>query len=297
MSIDLHVHSTFSDGSMSPTELVNYAQQKGLSALSITDHDTIEGHAEAMVAGEKHGVEIVPGVELSIKCGECPVHMLGYLFRPGDDNLNQQLKRLQNGRLERNKVILENLKKLGIPIELVELEEVSGHGQSGRPHIAQLLIGKGVVTSMDEAFNRYLARGGSAYAPRLVFQAHEAISMIKNAGGLAVLAHPQQIEKSGKDVSSIIRKLLDLGLDGIEVYYPTHSRQFKKKLMNISRKLDLLVTGGSDYHGAIRPGTTLAGGKNCSVSLQILKDLKIGLSKRQSLAKESITLNVKEISI
>ncbi|MFH0784769.1 MAG: PHP domain-containing protein [Pseudomonadota bacterium] len=274
MKIDLHVHSTFSDGSMSPTELVQYAHRIGLSAIAITDHDTIDGTEEARCVGNQLAVEVVPGLELSIKHGDCAVHLLGYLFQPSDKAMTLALKRLQGGRLERNKIILENLNRFGVNIHLHELEKISGHGQSGRPHIAQILMKKGLVKNMDEAFEKYLARGGLAYAPRYVLRADEAITMIKNAGGLAVLAHPQQIEKSGQDATAVISELRAAGLDGIEVYYPTHSRQFKKKLLAMAKKLDLLITGGSDYHGSIRPGTTLAGGKNCSVPLELLEEMK-----------------------
>jgi 3',5'-nucleoside bisphosphate phosphatase len=285
MMIDLHVHSTFSDGSMSPSELVQYAYRLKLSALAITDHDTVEGVEEAIHAGKQLGIEVVPGLELSIKHGESAVHLLGYLFRPSDNAMLIALHRLQAARLERNKVILANLTRLGVDIEMQELEKISYHGQSGRPHIAQLLMQKGVVKNIDEAFDRYLARGGLAYAPRAVLQAEEAILMIKSAGGVAVLAHPQQLEKSGKDVTCMISKLKIAGLDGVEVYYPTHSRQFKKKLLAMAKKLDLLVTGGSDYHGTIRPGTTLAGGKNCKVPRELLEAMKTHLRQKNSVSR------------
>jgi hypothetical protein len=285
MIIDLHVHSTFSDGSMSPAELLHYAHRLGLSALAITDHDTIEGVDEAMHTGGTLGVEVVSGLELSIKHGDTAVHLLGYLFEPSDKALLLALQRLQAARLERNEIILANLNRLGVAIEMQELAKVSGHGQSGRPHIAQILMQKHVVKNMDEAFDRYLAKGGLAYAPRTVLQAKDAIKMIKNAGGLAILAHPQQLEKSGKDVGAVISRLQEIGLDGIEVYYPTHSRQFKKKLLTIAKKLDLLITGGSDYHGTIRPGTTLAGGKNCSVPRKLLEEMKGKLERNHSLVR------------
>ncbi len=283
--IDLHVHSTFSDGSMSPSELVQYAYRLKLSALAITDHDTVEGVEEAINAGNQLGIEVVSGIELSIKHGESAVHLLGYLFSPSDNAMLIALHRLQTARLERNKVILANLTRLGVDIDMQELEKISCHGQSGRPHIAQLLMQKGVVKNIDEAFDRYLARGGLAYAPRAVLQAEEAIRMIKRAGGVAVLAHPQQLEKSGKDVNCMISKLKTAGLDGVEVYYPTHSRQFKKKLLAMAKKLDLLVTGGSDYHGTIRPGTTLAGGKNCKVPRELLEEMKTRLEQKHSFSR------------
>lgn len=280
MLIDLHIHSSFSDGSMSPSELVTYASRQGLAAIAITDHDTIDGIEEATCAGKRLGVEVIEGLELSIKHREKEVHLLGYLFRTEENALLLALQRLQAARLERNHNILAKLYDLGVKIEMPDLEKISGHGQCGRPHIAQLLIQKGVVKNMDEAFERYLARDGLAYVPRHVLQADEAIAMIKNAGGLAVLAHPQQIEKSGEDVSAAIASLHAKGLDGIEVYYPTHSRRFRKKLLAIAKKHNLLLTGGSDYHGSIRPGTTLAGGKNCSVAKQLLDEMKQRLGKK-----------------
>jgi 3',5'-nucleoside bisphosphate phosphatase len=285
MIIDLHVHSTFSDGSMSPAELVRYAHRQGLSAIAITDHDTVEGVEEAMLTGASLDVEVVPGLELSVKHGDNSLHLLGYLFEPVDKALLFALHRLQAARLERNEIILANLNRLGVAIEMQELEKISGHGQSGRPHIAQILMQKHAVKNIDEAFDRYLAKGGLAYAPRAVLQAEEAMAMIKSAGGLAVLAHPQQLEKSGKDVSEVISKLQAAGLDGIEVYYPTHSRQFKKKLLTIAKKLNLLTTGGSDYHGTIRPGTTLAGGKNCSVPRNLLEKMKGRREENHSLTR------------
>jgi len=282
MLIDLHVHSTFSDGTMSPTELVHYAHRKGLAAIAITDHDTIDGVDEAISAASGLDVEIVTGLELSIKHGDCAVHLLGYLFRRSDNALLVTLHRLQAGRLERNKAILANLNRLGVEIELQELEKTSGHGQSGRPHIAQILIQKGVVKNMDEAFERYLAKGRLAYVPRLVLQADEAIGLIRNAGGLAVLAHPQQLEKSGMDINRMLQSLRIAGLQGVEVHYPSHSRLFKKKLIATAKQLDLLITGGSDYHGSIRAGTTLAGGKNCSVPMGLLEEMKRHLGKKHS---------------
>lgn len=277
MSIDLHIHSSFSDGSMTPTELVRYARRKGLSAIAITDHDTIDGIDEACEAGGRLGVTVISGIELSVKYCSLTLHLLGYLFEHEQPEFLQALHSLQDGRLERNQKILGNLRRQGIEVQLQELLRISGPGQSGRPHIAKLLIGKGVVRTMDEAFEKYLGQGGSAYVPRFVFPAAEAISLIHKAGGLAVLAHPQQLEKSGGNFPEVIADLCGQGLDGIEVYYPTHSRQFRKMLLRLTQKFDLLATGGSDYHGTIRPGTTLAGGKNCSVpdALLILMEQRI----------------------
>jgi predicted metal-dependent phosphoesterase TrpH len=274
MSIDLHAHSTASDGTMSPAELVQYAHQKGLSALAITDHDTIDGIAEEVATGNILGIEVVPGIELSVKYRDINVHLLGYLFNCQHRQLHTALKLLQTGRVERNKKIIANLNTFGFAIEFAELKESAGAGQNGRPHIARLMIEKGFVRTMDEAFEKYLGHGRLAYASRFILGVKEAIALIKNAGGAAVLAHPLQLDKQVDNLSTVVRRMCDLGLDGIEVYYPNHSRQFRKRLMLLAKEYCLLMTGGSDYHGSIRPGTTLAGGKNVSVPAELLVKLK-----------------------
>jgi hypothetical protein len=274
MSIDLHIHSTTSDGTMSPAELVRYAHKKGLSAIAITDHDTIDGIREAVAAGDVLGIEVIPGIELSVKyCGR-NVHLLGYLFDCQNSELCIALSQLQVGRIERNKKIISNLNRLGFTFEFSELKKSAGSGQNGRPHIARLMVEKKIVNTMDEAFEKYLGQDGLAYASRFAYGAEEAISLIKNAGGITVLAHPFQFEKSFENFPHVLHQLRDMGLDGIEVYYPNHSRKFRKHLMSLAEKLSLLMTGGSDYHGSIRPGTTLAGGKNVSVPAQLLVKMK-----------------------
>lgn len=289
VSIDLHIHSTFSDGSMTPTQLVQYARKKGLSAIAITDHDAIDGIDEACDAGKRLGVSVVPGIELSVKQCGLTLHLLGYLFDRTQPEFLEALRKLQEGRVERNHKILHILHRQGIAIQFSELLQISGQGQSGRPHIAQLLIRKNVVHSMDEAFNKYLGQGGSAYVPRFVFPAAEAISLIHKAGGLAVLAHPQQLEKMGGNCSEVIADLSRQGLDGIEVYYPTHSRQYRKILLGLAQKYNVLATGGSDYHGAIRPGSTLAGGRNCSVPDDLLVLMEQRCEKGRQDCKTDIT--------
>jgi hypothetical protein len=273
-TIDLHTHSTASDGTMSPAELVKYAHQKGLSAIAITDHDTIDGVGEAVAAGKNWGIEVVPGMELSVGYYDHTVHLLGYLFDCRHKELHLALAKLQAGRIERNKKIIANLNRLGCPVRFSELQQSAGTGQNGRPHIAKLMVAKQCVGSMDEAFGKYLGREGLAYASRFVYGAREAINLIKDAGGIAVLAHPRQLDKSVDNFPGALRRLREMGLDGIEVYYPNHSRQFKKQLISLAEQFSLLMTGGSDYHGSIRPGTTLAGGKNVSVPSQLLDRMK-----------------------
>lgn len=274
MSIDLHVHSTISDGSMAPAELVALAARQHLKAIALTDHDSMEGCAEALAAGELHGVEVVPGVELSVSFGEKNLHLLGYFCDANHPALQAGLLRLQEGRGERNKAILKKLESLDIWISYRELCNIAGPGLCGRPHIARLLVKKGYVRSMDEAFSRFLASSGSAYCSRFIFSVQEALSLLHNAGGLTVLAHPGQISNDSKVIEKMLYELIDFGLDGVEIFYPTHSRQFRQNLLRFAKQNRLLITGGSDYHGSIRPGTSLAGGKKVRVPAELLEMLK-----------------------
>ena len=274
MSIDLHIHSTISDGTMNPAELAHYAHKKGLSAIAITDHDTIDGVEQALVVGRSIGLEVIPGIELSVQYGAINVHLLGYLFDCGHHQLHSALEQLQAGRVERNNQILIKLNQLGCTLPLHELAQSAGPGQTGRPHIARLMIEKGYVSSMEEAFTKYLGQEGLAYTSRFIYQVEEAITLLQQAGGIAVLAHPLQLDRSVESLDGAVRQLADMGLDGIEVYYPNHSRSFRRRLMALAEKYGLLMTGGSDYHGTIRPGTSLAGGKNVSVPANLLDDMK-----------------------
>lgn len=283
MSIDLHTHTTSSDGTLSPAELVEYAHKKGLSAIAVTDHDSIDGVDEAVATGNMLGIEVVAGVELSVKYSGHDIHLLGYLFDCRHKEFRLALGKLQKGRAERNKIILDKLNKLGFAVHSEELINSAVSGQNGRPHIARLLMEKGYVQTMGEAFDKYLGQGKLAYAERFTYQAGDAISLIKNAGGLSVLAHPLQLEKLVDNLTYALHQLSGMGLDGIEVYYPNHSRQFRKRLISIAEKDCLLMTGGSDYHGSIRPGTTLAGGKNVSVPSQLLVKMKERIEKTRNI--------------
>jgi len=274
MSIDLHVHSTFSDGTMSPSELVEYADQKGLLAVSITDHDTVDGVGEALLSGERNGIEVVPGIEIGAEYAGTTIHILGYCFDIYHLELREKLKLIQDARVERNDEILLLLQNQGIEISAAELHAVSQVGQTGRPHIARMLIKKGFVKSFDEAFKLFLRQGAQAYVPRFVYPVEEMLNMIHLAGGIGVLAHPLQLQNSGLNLHTAIKELAGLGLGGIEVYYPTHSKKTRAVLMAYAQEYDLLMTGGSDYHGAIRPGTTLAGGKNVTVPYELFGNLK-----------------------
>ncbi len=274
MSIDLHTHSNFSDGTMTPTELVVLARSKKISTLALTDHDTMAGTEEAILAGAEMGVEIIPGIEISVFYGQVEYHLLGYWADPHNSVLAAALARLQGARAERNAKILEKLSALGVPVTAEELQLVSEQGQTGRPHIARILVRRGVVKTMVQAFDQFLKKGAAAYVSRFAYSAAEAVALIRQAGGLAVLAHPAQNDPELIRLPTVLADLVPAGLDGIELYYPTHSHKVKKKLRALAGDYDLLLTGGSDYHGEVRPGTSLAGGENIFVPPELVEKMK-----------------------
>lgn len=259
MCVDLHIHSIYSDGTSTPAELVAMAVQNGLQALALTDHDTVEGVGEIQRLGKESGITVLTGVEISTTLRQHTLHILGYGIDPTDPALHRWLQPLQEGRVKRNAVILAKLQGLGVAITAEEISDVSCCGQTGRPHIARLLIKKGVVDNFDAAFRQYLGRHKPAWESRFSYSAAETIDMIHRAGGLAVLAHPGQLDPEMRIQSLLIRELTLRGLDGLELYYPSHTRKTKKRLKAIAAEHNLLVTGGSDFHGDSRPAHQLAG--------------------------------------
>lgn len=271
--IDLHLHSTFSDGTYSPEELVRMASEAGLKAVSVTDHDTVDGTGEAMSAGNKYGVRVISGVELSVFLDDFHFHLLGYNFDWRNQQLGEKLRLLQESRNRRNVEIIRKLQGLGISVTEDELREISTGGQTGRPHIARLLVAKNLVRDIDQAFELYLRKGKPGYARRLVYHVAEAISIIHQSGGGAVLAHPSQISRSVPLLDELLTLLKSKGLDGIETYYPTQQGSFLKKLRRLAAAHGLFETGGSDYHGTIRPDKTIAGTKGNVVPVELLEQM------------------------
>jgi predicted metal-dependent phosphoesterase TrpH len=280
MGIDLHLHSLYSDGSQTPSELVRLAAAKGLTAVSITDHDTMAGTSEALQAGLERGIDVVSGIEISVNLDSVYMHILGYGMRSDDPELMAGLDVLQQARDERNRKMIQKIVDMGHPITLEEVERVSKVGQTGRPHIAKTLISLGAVKSMPEAFEKFLKKGAPAYVSRFVYDAKSAIAMIKRAGGLAVLAHPVQIDPTLATLPGLLADLAGMGLDGVELFYPTQSSSFRKKIRLIADRYQLLYTGGSDYHGDIRPGTGMAGGKNVSVPAELFAAMRSKLTNQ-----------------
>jgi len=256
--IDLHAHSTASDGSFPPAEVVRLAKEAGLKAVALTDHDTTDGLAEAVAAGEDLGVEVIPGVEISARYTGDSMHILGYFLDFHSPKLAEGLAVLKQARKERNPKIIAKLNALGLSINMDQVARLSGGGQVGRPHIARALLESGYVRSMQQAFDIYLKNGGKAYVAKFRFPPVEALEMIREAGGVPVLAHPFTL---GMGSPGALRELLLVlkvkGLAGIEVFYADHTPEQEALYLKLARELGLLVTGGSDFHGLNKPEATL----------------------------------------
>ncbi|HXX35781.1 MAG TPA: PHP domain-containing protein [Thermodesulfobacteriota bacterium] len=248
--VDLHLHTTASDGVKTPSEIVRYAKNKGLQAIAITDHDTIEGLEEGLSEGENIRFEVIPGVEISAEHSPGSMHLLGYFLNIHNPLLKGKLGYLQKARAERNPKIIENLNRLGVRINYEEVMKASGGGQVGRPHFAQVLMEKGYVRSFQEAFERFLKKGAPAYVDKIRFKPKEAISFIREAGGVAVLAHPKTLGVDGAaSLERIVLGLMEEGLMGIEALYPEHTPPEVAQFKALAERHGLLITGGTDYHG------------------------------------------------
>ncbi len=257
--IDLHVHSTFSDGSLTPAELAAEAAAAGLTALAVTDHDTMGGVPELVEAARGTGVRPIPGVELSVAHEHGPLHMLGYFMEPGD-GLNSALERIQRGREERNLAIVDRLVALGAPVTWEEVLAIAGGDLVGRPHFAMALVARGHVATKDDAFARFLTRGRPAYVERFRYSAAEAIGILRRAGGVAVLAHPGLLRCEGRHLRELIAELAAAGLGGIEVWHSRHTAVASRRLARLAARHGLVATGGSDYHGSMSPGIRIGRG-------------------------------------
>jgi hypothetical protein len=287
--VDLHIHSRYSDGLHPPAELVRMAAEKGLRAIAIADHDSVEGIDEAMEAGERLGVEIIPAVELSVSYGGFrDDHLLGYLIDHRDPIFSAMLKEFRISRDDRGRAILDRInarlsweKKGSIAYE--EVLEIAG-GAVGRPHIARVMIAKGFSRSIEDAFNRYL---GPCNVPKLHLSVADAVEEVKRIGGVAVLAHPSSISDNRSTLRDIITALSETGLEGIEVYSNMCYKEDIIYFNNLARQLGLLVTGGSDYHGfdANEEIGIVRGG--IRVPYDRLQKLKDAVEKREGTVKRA----------
>ncbi|MCY2954050.1 MAG: PHP domain-containing protein [Planctomycetota bacterium] len=249
--VDLHVHSTASDGTFAPAEVARLAKASGLAGFALTDHDTVAGVAEAGEEAKRLGLEFLVGIEISV---EYPrpgtLHMLGY----GVDTASEALRELSVWQVEsrnrRNPRIVQRLRELGVAITMEEVEAMAGSEVVGRPHVAEVLVRKGYVGSAKQAFDKYLGQGGSAYENRQRLPARRAMELIARSGGVAVLAHPVQLAtENDAQLERVVKDLVDLGLGGIEVIHSDHSAELVEKYTKLAERFGLLKTGGSDFHG------------------------------------------------
>lgn len=253
--VDLHCHTTASDGGLSAQEVVARAASLGIEVLAITDHDTTEGVPEAVAEGQRREVIVVPGVEISAVSEREEIHLLGYFVDPANAELQGLLARAREARWERAQKMLARLAELGLPIEWDRLVQVSGgSGSIGRPHVATTLLEAGHVSSYDQAFDLWIGRGGPAYVERYKVLPEEAVRLLKGSGGLPVLAHPYIYSRDGErraglDLDHWLPRLREAGLEGIEVYYPNYSLSTRRHLLALAVQHGLLITGGSDFHG------------------------------------------------
>jgi 3',5'-nucleoside bisphosphate phosphatase len=252
--VDLHCHTTASDGALPPAKLVARAARLGLKVIAITDHDSTSGVAEALGAGRSCGVEVVPGVEINSDVSGSEVHILGFFIDPADQALDESLRRLREGRIGRARKMAEILTGMGAPVRFERILELAGEGAVCRPHVARALLEAGHVATFEEAFERYIGRNSPAYVERLKLSPSDACALIRRAGGLPVLAHPVFFGSFGRMKSAIdldrgLAELKAAGLAGIEVYYPGYDVLAIEYLLSQARVHGLLVTGGSDFHG------------------------------------------------
>lgn len=244
MQADLHTHTTASDGTWSPDEAVKAARQAGLCAIAVTDHDTVDGVQAAQDSGQREGVEVLAGVEINTDFRGSQFHILGYLFNGSHERMNETLQRIRDARVDRAAQMVAKLRALRIDITLDDVRAVAGEGSVGRPHVARALYDKGVIKEIQEAFDRFIGPGRPAFVDRYKLDPAEAVQLIRECGGVPVLAHPGLTRQD-----DYIPKLLDAGLMGIEVYHTEHSPAISRYYEKVAEKHHLLITGGSDSHG------------------------------------------------
>lgn len=255
--VDLHIHSSASDGRFSPAEIVRKSAEAGLTVIALADHDNVDGIAPALEAAKNFPwLKVIPGVEISTDIPQGELHILGYFIDYTDQELLANLEKMRNSRQKRAQGMLAKLANLGLTIEWKRVKEIAGSGSVGRPHIAQALLEKGYIASIKEAFTKYIGWGGPAYVEREKMSPAEAVGLILRAKGLPVLAHPLTMN----DPETLIIELKESGLIGLEAYYKDYTAEEINRLVNLAEKYGLITTGGSDYHGLDDSAETMIGG-------------------------------------
>lgn len=279
--VDLHVHSSVSDGLYSPHDVVRHAAEVGLAAISLTDHDTVAGVREAMAAGEAFGVEVIPGVEISAEFENGACHILGYFIGLQDAALNEVLHDAREGRAVRNEKILKRLNDLGFDLSMDDVACRVAGGTLTRAHFAAVMVERGYARTWDDAFEKYLGRGKPAFVSRRRVPPEEAIAAIRGAGGLAALAHPRQLNRGAAETDEWIERLAAAGLEAVETASPDHTPNFARRYRAAAERLGLLEVGGSDWHGRDDAGIHLGLGRGTMlVHYRLVQKMKDRLAAR-----------------
>ena len=273
--IDLHTHSVASDGTDSPERVVELAAEAGCSAVALTDHDTLAGLAAAGRRASDLGVELVPGCEVSCAFRGTSAHVLVYFVEEGDGPLQEELARLRDDRLTRNRRLMARLVDLGLPVTYDEVvAEAAGEESVGRPHVAAVLVRAGAAASVPDAFDRWLAEGRPAYVPKARVRPDEIAARARASGGVAVLAHPHSLGLDPPDLASAVAELAEAGLSGVEAHYGAYSADDRRSLAQLAARQGLVATGGSDYHGTVKPGLAVCRGRgDLKVPDRVLQEL------------------------
>ncbi len=276
---DLHVHSCFSDGTYTPTKLAAYAKEKGLKAFALTDHDTVLGIDEAMAAGKTQGIEVIPGIEFSTNYTEKDIHVLGLGIDWKDARFLRKLREFQDSRDLRNRKMIQRMADCGIAITYEKMQEAFPDSTWTRANFARYLVDRKYAKSTKEAFARYVGDDAPCFVPREKVTPFQAVELIRENGGLAVLAHPVLYHLSDEDLDTLVSRLKDYGLDGVEAIYSTYRWYDETHIKALARKYGLSITGGSDFHGSNKPDIDLGVGRG---NLKISYDLWISLKNHQA---------------
>lgn len=277
--IDLHTHSLKSDGSMTPAEVVQEAKRAELTAIALSDHDTIDGIREAMAEGEKIGVEVIPAIEFSV-LSETETHILGYFIDIENPRLLRILKEVVDLRIERNHVTTQRLNELGFDITLEEVRALAPNNFVGRAHFARVLMDKGYTKTVKEGFDKYMSVGKYAYCEKQRLSAQEAVELITECGGLSFLAHPHLTKLSDERLKEFLLELNGYGLCGLEGYYTDYTPEMQEKYQNLAEEMGLMISGGTDFHAKMKPHISIGTGLgNMKIPYSVLENMKKKLNK------------------
>lgn len=272
--IDLHTHSLKSDGSMTPSEVVAEAKKAGLAAIALSDHDTVDGVREAVEAGEKLGVEVIPAIEFSVQ-SKTETHILGYFIDIENPDLLKMLKEVVDLRIERNHVTCQRLNELGFEMTLDEVRALAPNNFVGRAHFARVMMDKGYISTVKEGFDKYMSVGKYAYCEKQRLTARDAIELISKCGGISFLAHPHLTKLPDDELKEFLLELKGYGLSGLEGYYTDYTPEMQEKYQSMAKELGLMISGGTDFHAAMKPHISIGTGLgNMKIPYSVIENMK-----------------------